>query len=423
MLLTAAVIFLAFSSLAFAQEESVPKASATASLETSSASPDVLNRILALIADSGTDSELVAGMAGALGFTKTGQPWDYRLIGVRADESDSSSPMHIFGVGRGNDEDLLIYVLKDGRSHFIRANRNMQVVRAISVDTAKDEANLIATADAQSEVNDELQFWERNTERTAHWRACMGELKGATPVAVQKKIEGCTWLIQSGKESPPGLAMAYANRGIAYQGDNKQKEKEMEDLNQAVKVDPTSASAWALLCSAQNWDSEEKQFAMQSCSKAIELDPHSPAAWTFRGDIHLRGKDYDLAIADYDHAIELNPNWMWPLDNRGEAYLRKNQIDRAIEDFKSVIRVSPAYAMGFLDRGIAEMRKNDLDAALADFQAGIKVDPKCAPCIFGQGLVKRAKGDRAGGDADIATAKTQSPKAADNFIEDGILVP
>ena len=374
-----------------------------------------------MIAEYGVDLELSPQMSGALGFTVDGAPWRDREVGARADESDSSTPLHAIAIEGGSGNDLLVSVWVDGITHFIRTNRNGQVVKAVARDPATDKSTAIQNATAQKEANAEFEFWGQNAEKAGYWWTCEAEVLGANPVNPRNKIEACTWLIQSGKETPSAVALAYMHRADAYGREDAQKK--LEDRSQAVKVDPKNAMAWAQLCSAQNWISEDIKLATQSCSKAIELNPHSPEAWTFRGDIYLKTKDYDLAIADYDHAIKLFPDWMWPLDNRGEAYLRKNQIDRAIQDFNDVIRVSSDYAMGYLDRGIAKMRKNDMDAALADFQTGIKVDPTCGSCFLGLGLVKRAKGDLTGGDADIAKAKALNPKVADDFVEDGIPVP
>lgn len=278
-----------------------------------------------------------------------------------------------------------------------------------------------AAPGALAPVSNQASQASIDVDRASHWRLCNGSISGAHAVDVDQKISSCTWIIQSGKETPRGLANAYTSRGMAYERGHVPME--LEDLHQAIKIDPTCTRAWAQLCGVQNWITGETQLAVQSCSKAIELDPLAPEGWTFRGDIYLKRKEFDLAIADYDHAIKLGPTWMWPLDNRGEAYIRKNEIDRAIEDFDAVIRISPDHSMGFLDRGIAELRKNDFDAALADFQTGIRVNLHCASCLLGQGLVKRAKGDIAGGDADIAKAKAMTPRAVDGFAEDGITLP
>jgi hypothetical protein len=138
--LNAAILFLVFSSFAIGQDAPIPKATAPVSPEKTPLPPDLLDRILALIADNGTDLELSSGAAGALGFTGNGQPWLNRQIGARADESDSSTPLHIIAIGRGAGEDLLICVWNNGLVHYFRVLRNGQVVRAIAKDTAGEPA-------------------------------------------------------------------------------------------------------------------------------------------------------------------------------------------------------------------------------------------------------------------------------------------
>ena len=362
--------------------------------------------------------ELNSVIAGALGFTRDGKSWPAREIGARAEESDSSTPLHDLWVHRGDNEDLLVSHWADGASHLMRVGQDGKVVKAMVLDPGGVGSKLIPTETAQKEVNAEFEFWNKNVERTGYWWTCTGELKGEKPAIPEKKIAACTWLIESGTESPGNRAHAYMNRAWAH--GREHAEMTREDLSQAVKLDPANAMNWAQLCSVQNSIDPDTQDAARSCAKALELDPHSPEAWTFSGDIHLRNKEYALAIEDYNHTIKLGGRWMWPYDNRGEAYLRMNQMDRAIEDFNVVIEISPHYAIGFVDRGIAEMKKNSLDAAMEDFQHGINVDAKCAACLFGQGLVKRAKGDLAGGDEDIAKAKALDVKVADDFAKDGL---
>ena len=414
----AALILVVVSSFGFAQTAPAPKPAATVSLETAPLSPDLLIKILDLIEEHGVDVELSSAIAGTLGFASNGRAWPAREIGAREDESDSSTPLHNLWVHSGTNEDLLVSHWADGKSHLMRVDRNGKVVKGMIHDPGGAGAKSIPIATAQKEVNAEFEFWNRNVERTGYWWTCTGELKGAKPTTPEKKIDACTWLIQSGTERPSDMAAAYVNRAWAHGRENAEKTR--EDLIQAVKLDPASSMDWAQLCSVQNSIDEDTRQAAQSCAKALELNPHSVEAWTFSGDVHLRNKEYDLAIVDYNHAIKLGGRWMWPFDNRGEAYLRMNQIDRAIEDFNVVIQISPDYAMGYLDRGIAQMKRNNLDAAMEDFRHGISVDAKCAGCFFGQGLVKRTKGDLAGGDAEIAKAKALDSKVIDDFAEDGL---
>jgi tetratricopeptide (TPR) repeat protein len=251
---------------------------------------------------------------------------------------------------------------------------------------------------------------------------CEGQTSGAKAVAADQKIAGCTWLIQSGLLTPRQTALAYVLRAQGYSA-ARDTARQMADLDQAVRTDPTSSYAWAEGCSAHHWTGHEMDRAMKECTTALTLDPSSSAAWTFRGDIYLDQKRYDLAIADYDHAIALAPKWMWPWDNRGEAYLRAGHLDRAVQDFDQVIALSPDYAMGHLDRGIARIKLHQLDQAAVDFEEGVKIDPHCASCIYGRGVVKRMKGELAGGASDIAVAKAMNEKASRNFDEDGVSAP
>ncbi len=414
----AVLILVGVSSFSFAQGAPAPKPAATVSLESTPLSLDLENRILALIEEHGVDVELSSAIASTLGFSSNGPTWDARAIGIRQDESDSSTPLHNIWVHPGANQDLIFSRWADGARHFMRVTRDGRIVKAMVYDPGGVGSKPIPIAFAQKEANAEFEFWNQNVERAGYWWTCTGELKGAKSNIPEKKIAACTWLIESGKESPSNIAHAYKSRAWAY--GREHAELTREDLTQAVKLDPTNPMNWAQLCSLQNSIDKDTRQAAQSCAKALELNPHSGEAWTFSGDVHLRNKEYDQAIADYDHAIKLGARWMWPYDNRGEAYLRMNQIDRAISDFDEVIQISPDYAMGYLDRGIAQLKKNNIDAAMADFQHGISVDAKCAGCFYGQGLVKHSMGDEAGGDADIAKAKDLDSKVVNDFTEDGI---
>jgi tetratricopeptide (TPR) repeat protein len=411
--------------LIFAAPVSAPSASSQESKvpagPPSALGPDVTKKVLTLIAQFGQPGELSGDMANVLELNQDQAAWPYQQLISFQDPSNPSNPIHMIASNTGNDPDLFLFVMNNGIRHWIHIRPDGKVVVGVALDKANNWSKMIPS-DTQPEANSEMQFWNRNGEQAANWSVCQGEVRGSHPVTKEVKIAGCTWLINLPGAPAREISMAYTNRGMAYGADDQVKS--LQDLTQAVKIDPSSASGWSQLCSAQTWSANDAESATRSCTKALENDPKSIEAWTFRGDIFLRGKEFDKAIADYDHAVELSSGqWMWPLDNRGEAYLRKGQLDLALADFNSVIRVSSDWAMGYLDRGILHLRTKAFDDAFADFRTGIKVDPKCGSCYIGQGLAKRAEGDTIGGDADIAKGKQMSPKATDNFTDDGITVP
>jgi tetratricopeptide (TPR) repeat protein len=251
---------------------------------------------------------------------------------------------------------------------------------------------------------------------------CQSQVGGAKAVSPDQKIGACTVLLEKGGFSARQLSLLHVLRSDGYAA-QKDVDREMADLDEAVQADPAYAYAWAQSCSAHHWTSHDLERANKECTTALTLDPKSDAAWTYRGDLYLDQASYDLAIGDYDHAIAINPTWMWPWDNRGEAYLRSGRMDQAIQNFEQVIKLSPDYAMGYLDRGIARIKLNQLDLARVDFEQGLKVDVHCAPCIYGRGVVKRMAGDPSGGASDIAVAKAMNPKASANFDSDGVKAP
>jgi tetratricopeptide (TPR) repeat protein len=382
-----------------------------------SLSSELLKRIFTLIEENGREHLLEAPISNPLDLSNPGEGWPIRDIAARDNEADSSSPLHNIAISTGDQDDILLYHWVGPASLYIRIRRTGEIVKAISYDPSVGN-RVIPPATAEREAKNEIEFWNKHAEKTGFWRTCMADLKGERSKDSDKKLAACTWLIQSGDALPGEVATAYVHRAWAH--GREHAEMTQDDLSQAVRLNPADSFAWAQLCSIQGTIGKDTREAIQSCSKSLQLNPHSPEAWTFRGDIHLRNREYDDAIADYNHAIKLAPRWMWPLDNRGEAYLRSNQIERAITDFKLVIEVSPDYAIGYLSRGIAEMKKNNRDLAITFFEHGIKVDPNCAACFFGRGIVKRRNGDEAGADADVTKARALDSKVDGDFADEGI---
>jgi tetratricopeptide (TPR) repeat protein len=166
-------------------------------------------------------------------------------------------------------------------------------------------------------------------------------------------ISGCTAMIQSGHETQQKLAIDFFNRGYAYAAKD-QKERAIEDFDQAIRLNPNYALAFV-----------------------------------------ARGLAYfdDRAIEDFDQAIRLNPNYAMAFNDRGRAYFSKGraacrpasfppcalaiaQYDRAIEDFDQAIRLNPNDAMAaraYSERAGAKSAKGDFAGAAADLAKGTQL--------------------------------------------------
>ena len=119
---------------------------------------------------------------------------------------------------------------------------------------------------------------------------------GKDGTAPDQQVSGCTALIKSGKYSGHNLAIAFNNRGSAYDKKNDY-DRAIADYNEAIRLDPSYATA------LRN-----------------------------RGKVRYKKDDYDGSIADLDKAIRLEPRNSDAYSDRANAYSDKGDHDRAISN-------------------------------------------------------------------------------------------
>jgi tetratricopeptide (TPR) repeat protein len=119
------------------------------------------------------------------------------------------------------------------------------------------------------------------------------------------RINGCTALIDSGKETPKVVVIAYNNRGNAYIAKG------------------------------------EYDRAIQDFDQSIMLNPNYAKAFNNRGVAYQKKGEYDRAIKDFDESIRLDPNYANAFANRAQTYLHKSEYERAARDYDEAIRLKP----------------------------------------------------------------------------------
>src|ERR1700721_2940301 len=120
------------------------------------------------------------------------------------------------------------------------------------------------------------------------------------------QIAACTDAIKAGKGQGKDLASAFGNRGNAYFA-KAQYDRAIQDLDQAIKLDPDYAAAFCNRGSAY-FGKAQYDRAIQDLDQAIKLDPNFALAFNWRGNAYDDKGEHDRAIQDYDQAIKLNPN-------------------------------------------------------------------------------------------------------------------
>jgi hypothetical protein len=123
--------------------------------------PQLMSRMLQLITLKGDDGNVALGFANRLGLSATGQGWPWRKIASNA----TDQLVHVFGVSRGNDQDILVYVRRPTDLLIIRAHRDGKAVAALISGRQIEKMAMLSPAEAQKELDHELLFWANNIDK------------------------------------------------------------------------------------------------------------------------------------------------------------------------------------------------------------------------------------------------------------------
>jgi lipoprotein NlpI len=247
-----------------------------------------------------------------------------------------------------------------------------------------------------------------------NWAWCVNQ---DDAFSVDQRISGCTSIIQSGRETPRNLAIAYYSRGLAYY-DKGDDDRAIAEYNEAIRLDPKFAYAYSNRGLAYDHKGDLER-ASPDYNEAIRLDPKYAQAYFNRGNAYYQKGDDDRAIADYNEAIRLTPKYAYAYNNRGTAYDHKGDPDRAIADYNEAIRLDPKFAQAHSNRGLAYYQKGELDRAIANYSEAIQLDPKYAYAYNNRGSAYYHKGDDDRAIADYSEAIRLDPKYALAYFNRG----
>lgn len=244
---------------------------------------------------------------------------------------------------------------------------------------------------------------------------CTGE---KTPP--DQAIAACGRLIASRRVSGKSLASVHFWRGVALnrKGDYA---REIADLDEALRLDPSSVAAWNLRGSAL-FDTGETDRAIADFNEALRRLPNNGTILHNRANAFLRKQDYARALADYDEAVRQNPREALVHQNRGQTRQAMGDLDGALADMNSAVRFGPRVPLAFIGRGVVFRAKGDPDRAIADFDEAIRLvttgDAVIATLTPPGSLLVRAhnqralafeaKGDRARAEADYKAVLAQT---------------
>jgi tetratricopeptide (TPR) repeat protein len=150
----------------------------------------------------------------------------------------------------------------------------------------------------------------------------------------------------------------HANRGKAYfaKGDN---ESAIKDYDEAVRLDPNYAAAFAGRADAYNAKGDMDK-ALADYTESIRLDPKYAPAYVSRAVIYNKKGLHERAIADSNTALALDPQSAGAQENRLAGIEGKSKRDNAD---------------AFVARATRYRKSGMYEKAAADFNSAIQIDP------------------------------------------------
>ncbi len=206
-------------------------------------------------------------------------------------------------------------------------------------------------------------------------------------------------------EISPDLGRAHAALGEVLCGRYRYAEA-VEELRQAVRLDPTDAAAWDSLSWALGYLTPPDAVASEEAAReALRLESDFPGAHYHLGRALLHQDRIDEAIEAFQSAAEVAPDFDAPHFGLAQAYFVLGRHDEAIAELglserrsttpvQAVLRAAILAAQGRTDEAFASLESalegGYADAAFlesSDWYLPLRGDPRFA------GVVARARGD------------------------------
>jgi tetratricopeptide (TPR) repeat protein len=189
------------------------------------------------------------------------------------------------------------------------------------------------------------------------WGICEGYMANPTS---EQQIESCTAIIESGRETPQRLAIAYFWRAVAWRN-RANLQRALADFTETIRLNPKYLGAYEwrshLLIDRGDYDG-----AVANDTDAIKNLPDERDLFGYRGYAHFYRGDFPASAGDLRRAIELIPFSTHNADRAPMLYLaltRAGQDGRAdleaqVDRWKTINRDSPPIVDLLLGRSSPE---------------------------------------------------------------------
>ena len=293
-----------------------------------------------------------------------------------------------------------------GRNEDLRSVGQKLGVANVLEGSVRKEGNRVRITAALIKVNDGFQIWSETYDRTIDdVFATEDEIAGAVSQALQVRLlsGNGAQLSASSRSNNPAAYQAYLQGQyfVARGQDKEDLQKALSYADQAVKLDPNYAPAWAqrgqvLQALARVElinDAEGFRAARVSAEKAISLDPKLVTGYLVLGLVQINYDwDWEGADASLRRAALLEPGSAAVLANRGYLAKMMGQIEDAIALYKQAIALDPLRANFHLALGDMLYLDGRYDEALAPLQTAEELNPQLSSLHLTRSIIFLAQG-------------------------------
>ena len=171
----------------------------------------------------------------------------------------------------------------------------------------------------------------------------------------------------------PYSAKIYGDRSNVYYG-KKEYLNAMNDAIKSVELDPYNASGY--ISKAMIFEKLDKpDKALENYNKALELQEEA-TIYILRGMFFENRKDYEYAMADYDHAIKLDRNNYRTLEAKGVLLLKLHKYQDALKCADLGMKLDSSIAVFYAIKAASYYHLNNLPLAKNNLLQALNLRPQ-----------------------------------------------
>jgi TolB-like protein len=279
-----------------------------------------------------------------------------------------------------------------GKNEDVRQVGRKLGVSNVLEGSVRREGNHVRITAELIKADDGFQLWSQTYDRQINdIFAVQDEIAKATTEALQPKLLGGNGqpLASNLRSTNPEAYQAYLQANY-FLGRGRSKEdlgKGLAYTDMAIKLDAKYASAWALRATVQNWMAsfsltevtEGFRKARDDAEQAIALDPASASGYLALARIQLSYDwDWDIANTCLNKAGALEPGNVEIFRIHGRLSEVLGNLDEAVKWAEEAAALDPLRPADYLGLGDLLYEAGRYNEAQADLQKALDLNPQAA---------------------------------------------